>query len=73
MAFDASGLMPDPCINPGEDPEDVFYVHAQCHPFSPTWVRVDENDTLEATCGLCGQVVIRMDIVPESNPLRRKT
>ena len=43
----------------GCDPDSPVFLHAVCHPFSPTWTTYDwRTGTIAVYCAFCGRYVV---------------
>jgi hypothetical protein len=57
--MNASGCATPNC---GHD-HSILYLHAGCHPSSPTWVRYEKAiETLIITCHNCDKEVVRIKL-----------
>lgn len=60
--FEAQGCDHPGCTDPHAMQEELF-IHASCHPRSPTWARyVRASRTLEITCAQCKRPVVTVAV-----------
>jgi hypothetical protein len=46
----------------GRDDESVFYIHSNCHPHSPTWIRYESGGFLRVECSECFKAIAMVKV-----------
>jgi hypothetical protein len=45
-----------------QDHDSVFYIHSNCHPFSPTWTRYESGGFLRIECSECSKTIAIVNV-----------
>jgi len=53
----------------GRDDNSVFYIHSNCHPYSPTWTRYEDGGFLRIECSECFKIIAVVKVAEECNRL----
>jgi len=46
----------------GRDDDAVFYIHSNCHPYSPTWTRYESGGFLRVECSECCETIATVKV-----------